>query len=168
MAQGRDLFASWKAGLARLTVTVVVSMSMLASGCGERQPTRREVVPTFGRLSFDGAPAAGAMVFLHPADDAGKKADWSAGYPRATIGPEGDFHMTTYETQDGAPPGKYVMVVTWSGLTLANQADEAETRGDREAGEDRLDGRFADPATSKIQLNVAGPRADLGHIQLQR
>jgi len=150
----------------RATIAIVC-LALFLVGCDDGQRPRRVVVPTWGRLFYKGKPAVGAMVFLHPVDAEGKQADWWAGYPRAMVGPEGDFRFTTYITHDGAPTGRYVLIATWNRWALASpdDADEAELKP--ELGEDFFVGRFADPATSRISCVIEGVRSDLGQIELQ-
>lgn len=143
---------------------------VLLIGCDSAGPPRRTVVPTMGRVMVQGRPAAGALVVLHPATDVGNPQAWWAGYPRATVGPLGDFRLTTYVAADGAPPGAYVVCVTWPQVVSFGE-DEAESAGSSltafGGSWDRLAGRFADPTTSTIRCVVAGQATNLGRIELQ-
>jgi hypothetical protein len=52
----------------------------------------------------------GTRMILVPLEEADRK-NWLGGYPRAVIGPEGAFRISTYRPGDGAPPGAYRLLV---------------------------------------------------------
>lgn len=60
-----------------------------------------------GTVMFDGAPAEGATVVLHPEDRS------LTIRPRGFVGKDGTFHVTTYLPEDGAPSGEYRVTVEW-------------------------------------------------------
>lgn len=137
------------------------------AGCGSPQAMRerRAVVPVTGRLMFQGRPAAGALVVLHPTDAGFERGDWTAGFPRGRVAEDGSFRLTTYEQDDGAPRGKYVLVVSWNRSWIPD-ARAVESVSEDRGGEDWLAGRFADPQVSQLSCVVEGTRADLGRIEL--
>lgn len=153
-----------------LVFGLILLAVLLLLGCDSAGPPRRPVVPTMGRVLAQGRPAAGALVVLHPMTDVGNPQAWWAGYPRATVSPTGDFRLTTYVAADGAPPGAYVMCITWPRVVSVGD-DEAEFAGSPltafGGSWDRLAGRFADPTTSTIRCVVAGQATNLGIFELQ-
>jgi hypothetical protein len=71
---------------------------------------------------------------------------------------DGAFSLSTYESGDGVPPGDYTLTFVWGEMNLMNG---------QYAG-DKLEGKYADAATSAIALTVtagAEPQ-DLGTIEL--
>ena len=82
-------------------------------GCsgGVDPVARKPVFPVAGELYFNGSPAKHVMVILHPADEAVRSEVWPQGYPKATVGADGSFKIGTYETEDGAPAGEYLILV---------------------------------------------------------
>jgi hypothetical protein len=108
-----------------------------ATGCSGQ----KAVYPVHG-VVLDGKnkPAKGAVVVFHPT--AGDAQDCR---PVGTVDDNGEFVLTTYQSGDGAPAGDYV-------VTLVRPAPR-RTPLDREGG-DLLQGRFADPAASKITVTV--------------
>ena len=82
-------------------------------GCrgGVAANLRKPVFPVSGELYFDGAPAKHVMVVLHPADPGVKAEVWPIGYPKATVNADGSFQIGTYEQQDGAPAGEYLILI---------------------------------------------------------
>lgn len=153
-----------------LVFCLILLAVLLLIGCDSAGPPRRPVVPTMGRVLVQGRPATGALVVLHPVTEVGSPQAWWAGYPRATVSPTGDFRMTTYVAADGAPPGAYVMCITWP-LVDGFGDDETEFAGGPltafDGSWDRLAGRFADPTTSAVRCVVAGQATNLGIIELQ-
>src|ERR1700722_11735975 len=74
-------------------------------GCGS-QPPRLSTYPVHGQVTCAGKPAVGVHVFLRRAD--GASVPEMPMNPRARTGPDGQFTMTTYDKNDGAPAGDYV------------------------------------------------------------
>ena len=83
-------------------------------------------------------------------------ADWS-GYPRATVGADGTFQVSTYGENDGAPAGDYVILISWEAPNPTNE--EA-------SGPDRLGGRYVDPAKSKLTAKIELRPTELPPIRL--
>jgi hypothetical protein len=91
----------------------VISVAVvIATGCGgddkgpkiEKQPT----VPVTGILTYRGKPVGDASVTFFSLD--GKVA------PFGKTDAAGTFILSTYGSQDGAPPGKYKVTVAVSGV----------------------------------------------------
>jgi hypothetical protein len=83
---------------------------LLLAGCqGSKHPT---VYPVTGELFVKGQPAAGARLTLSPAENP-DPALWKMGYPIAIVQPDGKFAFTSYEPDDGAPPGNYKLIASW-------------------------------------------------------
>jgi hypothetical protein len=135
-------------------------LALLAAGCGGGQPKRKPVFPVRGELYVNGQPAGGAMVSFVPA---GERDNPRAMRSQGKAGADGVFQLTTYDKDDGAPEGDYVVTVYWPGARPARPGgDEEET-----LPPDRLQLRFATPAGSVLRARVAGkptrlPRVDLG------
>jgi hypothetical protein len=95
------------AGFRRSAVVVIGAVALACSSCG---PAPKKVFPVEGKLLYDGRPAKGAFVFFHPVG----ANDFTRGdQPRGVVGDDGTFHITTYNRNDGAPPGKYTVTVHW-------------------------------------------------------
>jgi hypothetical protein len=87
----------------RLLFPVIVALAL--GGCaGDKSSQRPRVVPTTGRVLFNGQPLAGAHVtFTNVA--AGRSA-------YAKTDAEGKFTLTTFEHNDGAVPGQQQISVS--------------------------------------------------------
>jgi hypothetical protein len=122
--------------LSRYAVLLLVTGIMLACvSCSGRPP----VYPVRGQVFYSGQPAAGALVILHPLEK-GK----SAPKPHGRVGADGSFTLNTYNTNDGAPPGRYAVTVHWRW----QNDDDDEEEGNR------LPARLASPATSGLQTEI--------------
>jgi hypothetical protein len=135
----------------------LVAAAALACGCsGTSGPAKKVCYPVKGQLLVQGKPAEGALLIFQPKENA-NPADWSAGYPHATSQADGKFEVSTYSDNDGAPAGDYVVLVSWSAPNPQNE--EA-------SGPDKLGGRYADPATSKLTAKVEARPTELPPINL--
>jgi hypothetical protein len=141
---------------ALLAVISLASLPLLAIGCGETAPDRSRVVPVDGAVTFEGQPLPGAMIVLHP------KSGGRSGVPspRAQVAKDGTFRFTTYDADDGAPPGEYVATIAW--YKLVGQG------GDVKAGPNVLPPRFSNPKTSQWLIRVADQPTRLSSVQLRR
>jgi hypothetical protein len=114
-------------------------------------------------MFFKAQPVAGAVITLSPVGNA-DPANWPSGYPRGTVAPDGSFRIGTFADEDGAPPGDYVMLVSWA--TAASDSDNASNDPEAAVG-DALNGKYCDPATSQLPVKVTAPATDLARIDLK-
>jgi hypothetical protein len=118
----------------------------------------KPVYPVKGQVFVKSQPAAGALVILRPTGDP-KPEEWTSGFPRAEVAADGTFQVSTYTSGDGAPPGEYVVLVRWQGSSP--EADpETPT-------EDRLGGRYSDPAKPKLRARVEEKPTELPRFDLE-
>jgi len=128
----------------------VLALAILAlAGCSG-ESNRIPVHPVQGAIEFRGQPAAGALVSLHLQEGE----DTSVPSPRATVGPDGKFNLTTYESADGAPAGDYVLTVQWY--------KPMKQGNDTVGGPNVLPAKYANAQTSDVRVTVA---AGENHIQ---
>ena len=120
---------------------VVMVLALASAGCSKQAPQTLPVHPVTGKVTFDGRPAAGALVVFHPKDA-------SAGLPtpNALVDKQGNYTLSSYTAGDGAPAGEYVVTVVWR---LMVQKD-----GEFEPGPNLLPPQVSKPATSKIVARV--------------
>jgi hypothetical protein len=95
---------------------------------------------THGTLTINEEPAAGAMLVFHPADAEGFDARQTR--PRAEVGPDGLFQVTTYQQGDGAPAGDYKVGILWF------------RNPDASSPWDKLQGQYANPKTTGIEVTI--------------
>lgn len=84
-------------------------LAFCASSCARRNSGELPVFPVSGQVSCDGKPTPGAMVVLYPIDDPDQKRP----HPWGTVDRDGNFRLTTYRANDGAPAGDYIATVDW-------------------------------------------------------
>jgi len=116
-----------------------VLLMCFATACGESQ---KRVYPVQGQVFARKQPATNALVILTPLQDADPE-KWPTGYPRGTVREDGSFQITTYRTDDGAPAGEYAVTAIW-----------LERQKDKEEEVDRLQGRYANPKTSRFRVQI--------------
>lgn len=91
-----------------LAATVAAALLLLTS-CGGSD--LRKTYPVTGTVTVDGQPApAGVLVSLHPQFT---ETDRLPIHPKGATDDAGRFQITTYNTDDGAPEGEYVVTVEW-------------------------------------------------------
>jgi hypothetical protein len=132
---------------------------LTAGGCGgAKLPARQPVVPVRGEVLFEGKPAIGAVVSFIAANGA-SSAGWRA---NGRVGEDGAFALTTYVTNDGAPPGEYVVTVYWAAASRQMNDEDEET----DLPPDRLNGRFATRERSVLRARVGSQPVEFAAIDL--
>lgn len=133
-------------------------LGLSLSGCSG-EPERVPVFPASGKVTVNGAPAAGVAVALYPAE--------SNPHPQVrafgTTDAFGSFTLSTYGAADGAPEGAYTVTASWrKPLPLAPDSDDAV-----ELGPEQVPVTYQTPATSSLKVAIAAqPSNDLGVLQI--
>lgn len=127
---------------------------LLLCGCGREADNRVPVYPAHGKVTYQGKPAEGALVQLHSAEAEGQSLK-----PRARVGKDGVFQLTTYETGDGAPPGDYAVTIDWR---RRNADDETED------GVSLISARYNRAETSNLRVRIVSSANELPEIRLGR
>lgn len=90
-----------------LTVSIVLVMLAMVSGCGDGRPAEMPATyPTSITITQDGAPLAGATVVLYPEDSTLTR--WPIG---GTTNEQGTAEIMTSTKYSGAPAGKFKVIV---------------------------------------------------------
>jgi hypothetical protein len=92
-------------------------------------------------LRFEGQPASGATIFLHPQDPS------IPVRPRATVKADGTFEVTTYLPGDGAPAGRYKATIEW------RRPVDGQT-GDENVPPNALPAPYASPQSTPVEITV--------------
>jgi hypothetical protein len=117
-----------------------------AAGCGAKQdPNRLPVFPTKGQVTFQGKPATGALVVLHPKVATPQN---ESVRPRAYVKDDGSFELSSYESNDGAPAGDYAVVLVWPKTIKA-------ANGEVGPGPNVFPPKYARPDTSPAVIKIA-------------
>lgn len=130
-------------------------LSLISAGCQKSAPAgRKPTVPVRGKVIVDGQPAEMVSVACNPVEGIDTK---NPTITSTVTGKDGVFQLMTYETGDGVPEGKYRLTFEWTAISPLK----------RSAPEDKLGGRYRDPARSEFPLDVKpGEPIDLGEIKL--
>jgi hypothetical protein len=130
-------------------------MLMLAPvGCGNSSPMN----PTRGEVFFNGQPAAGASIVLHPltpSTEPGTKRY----FPSATVGPDGSFQLSTDRVNDGAPTGDYAVTIVWQ--------EEEIVGGEKRDGSDKLGWHYWHPSYSNLRATIKPGNNELPRYDLK-
>jgi hypothetical protein len=130
-----------------LRSTLVAVLAWAATGCG----SKKSVYPVQGKIvDAEGKPVSGATVIFCPAENVYDNANKPAGLSDQ----HGNFTLTTYAQNDGAPAGEYVVAVEWR--TGPKNPDKP-----RQAPPDRLGGKFSDPKKSPLRATIIKGKKDV-------
>jgi len=91
----------------RSVIAFVAVIAVALPGCGK---SKKPVFPVSGKvMDAKDKPAVGAMVILQPVTPDPKDEDRASGI----VDDSGNFRLTTYEKDDGAPAGEFIVTVIW-------------------------------------------------------
>jgi len=131
-----------------LRSSLCVLLLCFLCGCSEVEDTiARPVYQVTGTALFNGKPIQDGVIRLHPVEEPedGKQVT----IPRGVVNENGEYTITTYHTNDGAPSGEYRISVSWVGPLDGIDEDE----------EDRLPelipAKYRRPETSKLVFFVS-------------
>ncbi len=139
--------------------TLLASLSTLVVGCGKTDDGRVPTYPTSGRVTVNGQPAVGAKITLFGASDELLGPKMPA--PYAIVGDDGDFSLTSFKPNDGAPAGEFNVAIIWH--------EEIPEGVDSEMYEpkDRLNGQYSDPEKSGLSATVPAQVNELPPFELE-
>jgi hypothetical protein len=114
----------------------LLALALLSgTGCGD---SKQPLYPAEGQVFFEKKPASGAVVWLHSVDAADPKLP----KPHARVDKDGNFRLGTYQVGDGAPPGKYRVLIVWN----------EEVKSGDEQGKSLLPARYQNLEKSGLPL----------------
>jgi hypothetical protein len=142
-------------GIRRLnSVLVWAGCALLACvGCSKSE-NHVPVHPVVGAIKYQGQPIAGAFVSLHP-----KSPTEGVPNPRASVEKDGSFTLSTYNGNDGAPEGEYIVTVQWY--------KPVRQGNDLVGGPNVLPAKYASARTSDVKIRVAASENRLQPILLR-
>ncbi|QDU90310.1 hypothetical protein Pla175_37130 [Pirellulimonas nuda] len=142
----------------------LLAAALLASACSQgcSKPTpdgRLPVFPTSGKVTRAGAPVAGARVTLYGATETLQGP--SAPIPTATTDADGAFELRSYDPNDGAPAGDFLVAIT-----LPEQPPEGDLPEEYVA-KDLLRGKYDNPDRSGLKAAVPEGGGELPTFDLK-
>jgi hypothetical protein len=127
-----------------LSGAALAALVVVLAGCGKRGWL--ETYPVKGTVLVDGKPAKGAAVSFHPREAVGGRPH----LPTGQTDENGEFRLSTFVTDDGAPAGEYEVTVVWP---VRYNPISTLWEGDK------LSGRYADKGKSTLRVSVEkGPQ----------
>lgn len=144
---------------------VVALLCVVNVSCGGDAPTTR-LYPVHGKVTYQGQPAEGAVVSLQPEGTAPLTKQGNPIVPMGVAGEDGTFSIASTGFGDGAPEGKYKVLISWrpsSKIPAAKPLLAKKKRsGDYDPSAlmpgDAFSGRYSNPAKPLLSAEVkAGP-----------
>jgi hypothetical protein len=123
----------------RCALALAAGLLVFASGCKDG---RKSVYTVRGKvLTADKKPATGVMVTFHPANPDPQ----DPARPIGKVDEQGNYALTTYFENDGAPAGDYTITIVWPTPKKAPFQPE---------GPDKLGGKFLRAENSPYKFTV--------------
>ena len=144
---------SFSPRLLSAAVLLAILVTLPNIGCSKAD-NHVPVHPVLGAIQFRGQPVEGAFVSLIP-----KSPVDGVPNPRATVAKDGTFTISTYNGDDGAPEGDYVVTVQWY--------KPVRQGADLVGGPNILPAKYASPRTSDLSIRVAAGENHLNPIRLR-
>jgi hypothetical protein len=95
-----------------LRIIALGALLLPAAGCGSSHDCDRlPVFPTKGTVKLEGTSPKGALIVFHPKAGKLSASDGNTIRPHGTVRSDGTFELTSYETNDGAPAGEYLVTL---------------------------------------------------------
>lgn len=163
-----DLNMADRVGIRRAARAMMFALMLgvsTLSGCSPAS-NRPKLLPVSGTVKFKGAPLANATVTFLPEGSAPRN-------PYGTTDKDGNFQLTSYDTNDGAVAGDYVVTI------VAKPADgkkpEERTASDMIAlgpggslkAEDTVPTKYADKKTSDLKRSVVAGDKNVFNFDLK-
>ncbi len=102
--------------------------------------SKNRIYPVSGKVTYNGAPAAGATVFFYPEGGAPANEHFIMG----AVEPDGTFELVCGSLGKGAPAGQYDVTIEW----------KPRNKGHPRRGPDKLEGRYADRKAPLLHARV--------------
>jgi len=124
--------------LVRRTFHVAVALALVhLASCGDGRNFPK-TYPVKGKILVNGQPASDCQIFLHRTSGENSSTPVT---PQAITDKNGEFQLTSFHTNDGAPEGEYVVTIEWRDRTGLSKQDFE--------GPDQLGGAYAKVETTK-------------------
>jgi hypothetical protein len=145
----------------QLRTTCLAGMAFIValSGCASEEDGRVKVYPVSGKVLVNGKPAEGAeLIFYGATPEMRGPGTVSA---EGVTDENGVFHLGSYGPNDGAPAGKFNVVVIWR-EPIPDGVDQ-----ERFQAKDRLNNRYATPESSGLTAEVPERGIELPPFELK-
>jgi|SRR5580700_11370748 hypothetical protein len=130
------------------------AMALLGLACASCDS--KGLYPVSGKVTYQGAAAAGASVHLRRAGAEPLKEHLLMGI----VGEDGAFTIYCGDLGKGAPPGQYDVLIVW-------RQNGDHGKGGSPRGTDKLQGRYADPAQPRWRVAIKAENNELPPFELK-
>lgn len=142
--------------LRKPSIATLLLCNVLLTGCGTAKESWEQVYPAKGVVKLDGKPVPGAVVSLIPQDSEFP----DTVRPTATAKEDGTFEVGTYSKADGAPEGKYKVLVQHYPV-IGSKASPA-------AGPNDLPKKYSKAETTDLIVEVLAPNTEFEPLELKK
>jgi hypothetical protein len=132
--------------MTKVILCLTAALALACASCGNKN----NIYPVSGKVTYHGAPAAGAAVFFRRQGGDPMREHLIMGI----VQEDGSFELVCGSLGKGAPPGKYDVLIEWKRVTGQGQ-------GRPRHGPDKLKGRYADPKRPLVHATVAARATNL-------
>jgi hypothetical protein len=148
----------------RIAAILMPLLALVLPSCGRSDGP--PLYPVRGKVMYKGQPAAGATVIFRRQDP---EPNTIPPVPAGQVDDDGSFSVAVDERGDGAPAGRYAVLIQWRKKVEGGaEAKPAPKKGRRyvvpdkpELIPDRLEGRYMNPEKSPFRVEVKPGENDL-------
>jgi hypothetical protein len=126
-------------------------LALICASCGNKN----NIYPVSGKVTYKGAPAAGATVFFHRQGGDSMNEHMMMGI----VQEDGGFELVCGSLGKGAYPGDYDVLIEWKRVI-------GQSKGRPQHGPDKLKGRYADPKRPRLHAVVKAEANELPPFKL--
>lgn len=143
--------------IGRMTLCAIIGTAILSGMACKKSDGRLKVYPTKGQILIHGNPEKDVLIYLWPSGTRDKQLH--AYCPNGQTDENGNFTLSTYDSNDGAPEGDYTVTLEWPIRfnTLTNQWEG-----------DRLKGAYSNQASSQLQAKIEAKPNELPIIRVEK
>lgn len=130
----------------------IATLALSIAACGNGSTS---LYPVVGKVTYKGEPATGAAVFFHRQGADSMNEHLIMGI----VQEDGSFEIVYGSLGKGAPAGEYDVAIEWKQIS-------GQSKGKPQHGQDKLNGRYADPKQPLIHVTIKPERNELAPFNL--
>ena len=135
----------------KILLCLPATLALVCASCGNKN----NIYPVSGKVTYKGAPAAGATVFLRRQGGEPMNDHLIMGI----VQEDGFFELVCGSLGKGAYAGEYDVMIEWKRVT-------GQRKGGPQHGPDQLKGRYADPKRPRLHAVVRAEANELPPFEL--
>jgi hypothetical protein len=140
------------------TALVIFTLLSVVTAC---KKSSVKLYPVKGKVLFKGQPAEGAQIVFRPAAESaggGSQPGPAQPNPYGDVKADGTFALRTEPIGEGAPPGDYVVMISW--YTRSDPEDALTSKS-------KLPAKYADPTNPILKATVKEGNNELPPFDLK-